>query len=105
MEEKEVTNYNQISKQVVEQPIAPVEQPNETVDQKVEEQTFQAEVVNCIMLNVRRSPNTAARILTVLSEGDKVTVKEIANCKEGWNCIQLEDEAVGFVMSEYIQEV
>lgn len=84
------TNYNKMAKKseniteapiveeaVVETAVEVDEIPAPVVEETTEIPTIKCGVVaNCILLNIRKAPNTSAKILGTLSVGDEVVIHE-----------------------------
>lgn len=50
-------------------------------------------------LNVRAEPSRSARVLKILSDGERIVVDNAAETPEGWKALR----DGGFVMSEYLK--
>lgn len=80
---------------------------NEQVETKAvvkNETKVNAEVVNCVRLNVRVAPTKTAEVVSVISKGDRVKVNK-SEMSNFWANITLVDGKAGYVMTEYLKLV
>ena len=92
MAKKQEVNYNQ----VIEEPkvLTPTE-----VESHKETKKKTVKVTGCKLLNVRKRPESLADVVTVVKEGDVLTVESRA---KDW--VKVSGIASGFVMSQFVTE-
>lgn len=113
-------NFSEKLEETITEPIETVEEPvvEETIidpDEAIEEPVVEEEIVadprsftktgvviNCAMLNVRAKDDMVASIITVINEGDRVTVnKELKD----FYAVTLANGVQGYVKKEFLEIV
>lgn len=104
---KHYTNYSKPNPQPVEEPVVeevvdPVEEEIvEAIEEEVVETTTNATVVDCKKLNVRKTPNKLAGIVTTIPVGTNVVV-DIDKSTVGFYKVTTESGIEGYCVKEFI---
>ena len=78
---------------------------NETMTPETEEtvrKTQVGTVVNCARLNVRKRPNRAAQVVTVINAGTVVKINDRRSTEDFYN-VTTENGKFGYCMKQYIE--
>lgn len=99
-------NYNKINKEVlVDEEVKVVEDLKDVLEKEVvkkETKVYKLKLVNCKMLNLRKSPNLKSEVLSILNlESDLVFIDEIGE----WTKVHFNGKVFGYVMTKFISKV
>lgn len=92
MESEVVTEVAEVSTESVVETV-------ETVEPKA---AVTGTVVNCTKLNIRQTPSTAAKVLTVINKGDVVEIDE-SKSTDDWYYVTTSACITGYTMREYVK--